>query len=93
MTSNTKEHKLMTLQEAMSENGLGSPEVIIDGNLHRFKANNDKQKNSWYIGIDYGDFQAGSFGCWKRGINKIFCSKRLNKKTKRSIKTTGIKND
>ena len=78
MSSNTKENKLMTLQEALSENGLGSPEVIIDGKLHRFKANNDKQKNSWYIGIDYGDFQAGSFGCWKRSISQVFCSKRLN---------------
>ena len=64
----------MTLQEALSKNGLGSPKVIIDGKLHRFKANNDKQKNSWYIGFNNGDFQAGSFGCWKRSINKTFCS-------------------
>jgi len=43
-----------------------------DGKLHRFKAEGDRAKNSWYV-FHPATGTAPSiavFGCWKRGIAK-----------------------
>ena len=47
--------------------------IIADGAIHRFKANSDRSKNSWYsLHLDHP--AAGSFGCWKLGIKEIWCA-------------------
>lgn len=57
-----------TLQDAIANAGLGRPDIIHDGKIHRFSSPDDKSgnKNCWYAG--YGT--AAAFGCWKNGINQ-----------------------
>ena len=43
--------------------------VHADGKLHRFKADGDKARNSWYV-LHAGPPAAGAFGCWKRGFKE-----------------------
>lgn len=45
-----------------------------DGRLHRFKAGEDRERNSWFI-IFPGPPAAGSFGCWKRGFKENWCER------------------
>ena len=40
-------------------------QIISDGRLHRFRAEGDREKNSWYL-LHTGPPAAGAFGCWKR---------------------------
>lgn len=46
-----------------------------DGKLHRFRAEGDKARNSWYV-LHAGPPMAGAFGCWRRGIQKTWCAAR-----------------
>jgi putative DNA primase/helicase len=39
--------------------------------LHRFRAEDDKDRNSWYV-FHAGPPSAGAFGCWRRGINETW---------------------
>lgn len=58
------------LRNAIIDSGLIPPETIhMDGKLHRFKSRDSSdKKHGWYI--VYGDgIPAGSFGCWKSGID------------------------
>ena len=41
--------------------------IHADGQLHRFKADGDKARNSWYV-LHAGPPAAGAFGCWRRGF-------------------------
>ena len=49
-------------------------EIIADGELHRFKAAGDREKNSWFV-LHAGTPAAGAFGCWKRGIKETWCER------------------
>ena len=61
---------------ALRAAGLDYPgEIIADSKLHRFKAADDYERNSWYV-IHAGSPIAGAFGCWKRGIKETWCEKR-----------------
>ena len=46
--------------------------IIADGKLHRVKAGDDHDRNSWYVFHD-GAPAAGAFGCWKRDIKETWC--------------------
>src|SRR4029450_3275579 len=49
--------------------------IIVDGKLKRFKADGDRDKNSWYV-LFPGPPVAGAYGCWKRGIERqTWCEK------------------
>lgn len=48
--------------------------ILPDGKLHRFKANRDHHRNSWYI-LFLGPPPAGAFGCWKHGIKETWHDK------------------
>jgi len=50
-------------------------EIIADGKLHRFKAGDDHNRNSWYV-LHSGVPAAGAFGCWKQGVKGTWCEKR-----------------
>src|SRR5262249_738874 len=66
----TPEEKFRT---AMHDAGLHHDGPIsADGKLHRFKADGDKERNSWYL-LYPGLRAAGAFGCWKRGFKKTWC--------------------
>jgi putative DNA primase/helicase len=60
---------------AMSAHGIEySGELYFDGRLHRFKANGDNARNSWYVLHD-GTPAAGAYGCWKRGVKETWCER------------------
>ena len=46
--------------------------IEADGELHRFKAEGDHARNSWYV-LHPSTPAAGAFGCWKRGLSKTWC--------------------
>jgi putative DNA primase/helicase len=48
-----------------------------DGRLHRFKADGDHQRNSWYV-LHAGPPSVGAFGCWKRGVKETWCEHNGN---------------
>jgi putative DNA primase/helicase len=48
--------------------------IQAEGRLHRFKAESDHARNSWYVLHD-GTPAAGAFGCWKRGFKKTWCDR------------------
>jgi putative DNA primase/helicase len=65
-------------RRAMSEAGLiHTVEIYADGKLHRFKADGDHARNSWYV-VHAGPRAAGAFGCWKRDIKETWCERRGN---------------
>jgi putative DNA primase/helicase len=69
----------MTCEEifrtALHESGIEyGGQIYVDGKLHRFKANSDHAKNSWYVCYP-GPPAAGAFGCWKRGIKANWCER------------------
>src|SRR5262245_52843877 len=64
---------LDAFRAAMHAAGLGwDGPVAADGKLHRFKAEGDKERNSWYV-LHTGPPAAGAFGCWRRGIKESWC--------------------
>jgi putative DNA primase/helicase len=55
---------------AMHDAGLDCAAPITpDGKLHRFKADGDKARNSWFV-LYAGPPAAGAFGCWKRSFKE-----------------------
>jgi len=65
---------MKTLEYEMSSFDLVADTIISDGKIHRFKNHDDKNKNSWYVLHDHGDFQVGKFGCFKLDIDEKFCN-------------------
>jgi len=47
----------------------------VDGKLHRFKADGDHDRNSWFV-LHPGPPMAAGFGCWKRGFKNTWCEKQ-----------------
>jgi putative DNA primase/helicase len=65
-------------RRAMSDGGLmHTGEIYADGKLHRFKADGDHTRNSWYV-VHAGPPAAGAFGCWKRDIKERWCERSGN---------------
>jgi putative DNA primase/helicase len=63
-----KKERREQFRDAMRAAGLQYAGFILaDGRLHRFKANGDRERNSWYILHD-GSLVVGMFGCWKRSV-------------------------
>jgi putative DNA primase/helicase len=62
-------------RSAMRAAGLdyGGP-ILADGELHRFMAEGDKARNSWYV-LHAGPPAAGAFGCWKHGVKETWCDR------------------
>jgi putative DNA primase/helicase len=63
------------LRAAMRSAGMDfAGPIVADGRLHRFRAEGDHARNSWYVLHD-GTVPAGAFGCWKRGIKHSWCDR------------------
>jgi putative DNA primase/helicase len=52
-------------------------EIYADGKLHRFMADGDHGRNSWYV-FHPGPPAAGEFGCWKRAFKQTWCERNGN---------------
>jgi len=50
----------------------GGP-IVTDGRLHRFRAEGDHARNSWFV-LHTGTPMAGAFGCWRRGFKETWCA-------------------
>lgn len=69
--------------DAMSSGGVTySGTVIDDGDLHRFRIDDDKPGtlNGWYVFYSDG-IPSGAFGSWKTGQSSTWCSKQPNELT------------
>ena len=53
------------------------PEILADGDIHRFHVEGDKpgDKAGWYV-LYEDDVSAGAFGSWKTGIKEKWCSQK-----------------
>jgi putative DNA primase/helicase len=70
-------------KEAMLDAGLVSDVVVIpDGQIHRFKAEGDKNQDSWYV--FYGD--GGAFGNWRTALRETWFRGDLDDNRKRDIR-------
>lgn len=65
-------HLIDNFRRALRSAGLDySGPISADGKLHRFKADEDHERNSWFV-LYPGPPLAGAFGCWKRGIKETW---------------------
>jgi putative DNA primase/helicase len=60
---------MSTFPDAIREAGLGSPNIIAEGEIHRFRCEGDHKdsRNGWYVYYPDG-IPAGAFGSWKSGL-------------------------
>ena len=70
--------------EAIAAAGLGKPDIIADGALHRFRTADDKpgQLSGWYT-LHLDRLPAGVFGSWKLGLTETWCAKARDEMTPR----------
>ena len=62
--------------------------LVADGRLHRFKAQGDHARNSWYV-LHGGSPAAGVFGCWKRQIKEAWSEhdgKQVSKSERQAVR-------
>ncbi|MCM2346111.1 MAG: DUF3987 domain-containing protein [Acidovorax soli] len=61
---------------AMAAAGVTPPDVIEgDGALHRFSTNSKATDKSGWYALHTDGVPAGTFGCWRRGLQSTWCSK------------------
>jgi putative DNA primase/helicase len=72
MTNTTITERFLLVMRAAGLDFAGP--IVADGQLHRFKAVGDHEKNSWYVLFGNSPV-AGVFGCWKRGIKELWCDR------------------
>ena len=75
-------HAVETFQAVIAEAGLGLPEIIADGSIHRFKTPIDKggAKSGWFVFYSDG-IPSGAFGSWKADEKHTWCSNDTNSMT------------
>lgn len=66
---------ILDFAAAIHAAGLGNPNIIPDGKVHRFRCDGDKpgSKNGWYA-LYLDGTPAGVFGSWKLGRTETWCS-------------------
>lgn len=69
---------------AIAAAGLGQPEIIPDGKLHRFSTPDDRtgRRSGWYL-LHLDGCPAGAYGSWKRGCTETWCAKGREQMTSR----------
>lgn len=67
---------IQRFRQVIEAAGLEAPaEICADGKLHRFSTNGRRGDDSgWYVLHDDGS-PAGSFGCWRSGLQSTWCAK------------------
>lgn len=73
-----------TFAEAIASAGLGNPDILADGELHRFRTADDKagRRSGWYL-LHLDGCPAGAFGSWKHGLTETWCAKDRERMTPR----------
>lgn len=61
---------------AIAAAGLGAPDIIADGRIHRFRTADDKagKLSGWYL-LHLDRCAAGAFGSWKLGLTQTWSAK------------------
>jgi putative DNA primase/helicase len=61
--------------DAIAAAGLGHPDIVPDGALHRFRVEGDKPgtRNGWYV-LHIDGTPAGCFGSWKLSETQTWCA-------------------
>jgi len=79
--------------DAIFNAGLGCPNVITDGRIHRFNIEGQRHKkfNGWYVLSQNGDGYHGSFGDWSTDFKQNFSSKRSKPLSQRERDTLRLK--
>lgn len=80
---------MTTIEEATASTGLSvKTPLVLDGNIHRFHVNGDKngKKNGWYIGFE-GNHKIVIFGSWKTGQRETWSEngRRLSEIERQSL--------
>ena len=61
---------------AIAAAGLIAPELIdADGAIHRFSTNGKQGDDSGWYSLHMDGIPAGSFGCWRQGMQSTWCAK------------------
>lgn len=73
---------IIDFSSAIAAAGLGNPDVIPDGAVHRFHCDGDRSGtlNGWYCLYTDGT-PAGVFGSWKTGITETWCAIERDQQT------------
>jgi putative DNA primase/helicase len=68
--------------DALAAAGLGQPEILADGKLHRFRTPDDKagKLSGWYL-LHLDRLPAGAFGSWKTGESQTWCANATEEQT------------
>jgi len=53
-------------EQHMASHGYQPPEIIADGNIHRFNVGGRKDKTGWYVYFSDGPVPGGAFGNWAK---------------------------
>ena len=69
------------IEENQSRGLTPPPEVIVDGEIHRFASNGSASDTArWYVVWQLSDeLQTGAFGCWRNGISETWASQQINR--------------
>lgn len=63
-------------RQAIEAAGLTAPDVIHDdGAIHRFSTNGRRGDDSGWYSLHTDGIPAGSFGCWREGLQSTWCAK------------------
>ena len=63
-------------RQAIESAGLTAPDVIHDdGAIHRFSTNGRRGNDSGWYSLHTDGIAAGSFGCWREGLQSTWCAK------------------
>lgn len=75
-------HAIEAFRLSIAAAGLTPPDTIHgDGAIHRFSTNGRRSDDSgWYM-LHTDGIPAGSFGCWRAGLQSTWCSKSDNAMT------------
>ncbi len=82
--SGPRSHPIGDFCQAIASSGLGDPDIIADGELHRFRAEDDKpgRRSGWYV-LHLDRLPAGAFGSWKTGEVQTWSAKPREQMTAR----------
>ena len=73
---------------AIAAAGLTAPDVIHDdGAIHRFSTNGKPHDDSGWYSLHTDGIPAGSFGCWRVGLQSTWCAKSDNAMTAAGLDT------
>jgi putative DNA primase/helicase len=75
-------------RQAIATAGLEPPtEIVNDGAIHRFSTSGKRSDDSGWYSLHTDGIPAGSFGCWRKGLQSTWCAKSENTMTTAELDT------